>query len=141
MLAHILCPFRAALLLSIQFGSQGGEGPVGWWAGRSRKTKATILIGGLLAIIALALFGMSWFIVLRCLGVFCGTGSQYTTCFFGDCPVRFAPYIPVVKISNARPKHLLLWKNRTLNFCAPTPQEPRMDMKNRHIWSQDRDVT
>ena len=34
-----------------------------------------------------------------------------------DCPVRFAPYIPEVKkFELARPKHLLLWKNRTLDL-------------------------
>ena len=60
--------------------------------------------------------------------------------FLLDCPVRFAPYILVAKFSKAWPQHLLLWKNDTLHLAGGL-HKPRMDMKNRDIWSQNLDVT
>ena len=62
-----------------------------------------------------------------------GRRSAYSK-FHLDCPVRFAPYILAVKISKDRPKQLLLWETRTLHL-AGKPQKPRLDMKNRDIWS------
>ena len=49
--------------------------------------------------------------------------------------------LPVVKILNARPKHLLLRQNCTLNLCAK-PSEPRLDMRrSKDVWWHNRDVT